>query len=169
VRLLAAGAPVWDTDGGRGNVEEVFRIVPASAKAVWFLWAITAILVAPALLLGYAAITGGAVEYHVSPLGLRMRGDFYGRTVPLTSLQPAQARRVDLQLERDFQPKWKTNGIALPGYRSGWFRRRDGAEASLFGTDPSKLVCLPTRDGYSLLLRVAQPDSFLQSLTRVAN
>ena len=149
-------------------MEEVFRIVPASAKAVWFLWAITAVLVAPALLLGYAAITGGAVQYHVSGQGLRIRGDFYGRSIPSTSLLPAQARRVDLQLERDFQPKWKTNGITLPGYRSGWFRLRNGEKALLFVTDPSKVIYVPTRDGYSLLLSVEQPEAFLQSLTRMA-
>ena len=42
---------------------------------------------------------------------------------------------------------------------------RDGKIGSLlFVTDPSRVVAIPTRDGYTLLLSVSDPGAFLQAL-----
>ena len=54
----------------------------------------------------------------------------------------------------------------MPGYRSGWFRLRDGEKALLYVTDPTRVVYVPTTEGYSVLLSVAEPDVFLSSLRR---
>ena len=100
------------------------------------------------------------------PVGLRLRGDLYGRTVPTASLQLDQARPVDLTRDRDLQPVSRSIGTALPGYRSGWFSLRNGQRALLYVTDPSRVALVPTRDRYVILLSVADPAAFIASLRR---
>jgi hypothetical protein len=58
----------------------------------------------------------------------------------------------------------RTVGTALPGYRSGWFRLANGEKALVYVTDPSRVVYVPTTDGYSLLLSVAETDQFVDRL-----
>jgi hypothetical protein len=38
-------------------------------------------------------------------------------------------------------------GTAVPGYRSGWFRLRNGREALVYLTDRSQAVHVPTTPG----------------------
>ena len=65
-------------------------------------------------------------------------------------------------------PRWKTNGVGLPGYQAGWFRLRRGGKALLFVTDRTRVVFVPTNEGYSVLLSVPDPDVFLRTLRAAA-
>ena len=75
---------------------------------------------------------------------------------------------MDLTESREYQPRWRTFGTGLPGYRAGWFRLRNREKALLYVTDGSRVVYIPTRDNYSVLLSVAEPERFLQALSGIS-
>jgi hypothetical protein len=145
-------------------MNHVFRMVPASGKSLWMLGGIALLLVGLLLLFGYVATSSRHVRFEVSPEGLRIIGDLYGRIIPAKSLMVGQAKRLNLAERPEYQPRLRTNGTGLPGYQAGWFRLRNGDKALLFVTDSTRVVYVPTTAGYSVLLSVVEPDMFLQSL-----
>ena len=147
---------------------EAFTIVPAPPKALWALAAIAALLLAVLALFAFFAYSGRATQFVVSADGLAIRRTLYGRTIPWPSLAVAQARVVDLRETSELRPTLRTNGVGLPGYRAGWFRLRERGRALLFVTDPSRVVALPTREGYTLLLSVRRPEAFLAAVRTAA-
>lgn len=171
-------------------MKEVFPIVPASrGPAITF--GVAALLLgsiillaasAPVIVFGIVALVTGSlllllgsfayasrhVKFEVSPAGLAIRGDLYGRRLPAPSLLREKAGVVDLAESPDYRPVWRTNGAGLPGYGSGWFRLGNGDKALIFVTDKRRVVYLPTREGYSLLLSVQEPEKFLEALRQMA-
>lgn len=145
-------------------MSEVFTIVPASARPLWFLAAIGALLLSMLLFFGYVTWSSRATRFEITQAGLSIRGTLYGRSVPWTGLRLEEARIADLGRDADLRLRSRTNGIGLPGYRAGWFGMRSGGRALLFVTDPSRVVVLPTNEGYTLLLSVQQPDAFVRAL-----
>ena len=151
---------------------EVFKIIPASGKTLWLLGVFTLLfallMVALLCLSSYIAYSSRHVQFELSSAELQIRGDLYGRRIPITSLVTTRALILDISPMSPYQPSGRTNGIGLPGYRSGWFKLRNGDKALLFVTDPHSVVYLPTVDGYSLLMSVKEPERFLQSLRQVS-
>lgn len=144
----------------------VFPIIPASGKAFWFLGGIILLLFLILCLLGYTAYSLQHVTFEINPHQLRIKGGLYGRTVPASALVVDQAQSLDLTQQQAYRPKWRTNGIGLPGYAAGWFKLRNREKALLFVTDGRRVVYIPTRQGYVLILSVAAPEQFLQTLQR---
>ncbi|MGE0460389.1 MAG: PH domain-containing protein [Vicinamibacterales bacterium] len=143
---------------------EVFTIAPAGARPLWVLLPV-ALLLAVVFGVILASIFGArSARFEVSPAGLRLSGDFYGRFIPVESLRAADARRVDLGREPGLRPRWRTMGTGLPGYQAGWFRLANGEKALLYLTDRSKAVHIPTTLGYSLLVSPDNPERFLSAL-----
>jgi hypothetical protein len=103
-------------------------------------------------------------EFEVSGAGLAIKGDPYGRTIPLSELQLARARVIDLHQEPEFRPWLKVNGIGLPSYRSGWHRLKDRGKALVFVSRANRAVYLPTTRGDAILLTPDQPDALLDAL-----
>jgi hypothetical protein len=148
---------------------QTFEIAPANMKAMWMLvpvLVIPLVLVAVVLFGLLSGMKGGRFE--ISSDGLVLHGDLYGRTVPLSNVRGTAARRVDIGSNSEFRPRWRTFGSALPGYRSGWFRLRNGEKALLFVTDASKSVYVPTREGYSIIVSPQNPDEFLVAVQTAA-
>src|SRR5271156_1982355 len=116
---------------------ETFPIVPGQIRVLWML--VPVILLLAATFGGLAFSLSGArnSRFEVSPVGLRLRGDFYGRFIPAADLRLDSARAVDLRAEPALAPRIRTVGTALKGYQAGWFRLRDGEKALLYVTDPS--------------------------------
>lgn len=141
-----------------------FAIVPAGGST-----AISAVVIV-LLLLGVAGLAlspaygSRNVRFQVSTAGLRVTGNLYGRLVPAAGIQAAALRPLDLALEPQLQPKWRINGIAVPGYKSGWFKLHNGEWGLLFITDPQRVALVPTNAGYSVLLSVADPQQFVAAL-----
>jgi hypothetical protein len=166
-------------------VEQVFNIVPAGrGPMITFLVAVAVMagiflsvprnsdlafgLVASALggvvlLLASFVYASRRVTFAVGPEGLTIRGDLYGRRLPREMLKVQEAKVVDLT-GSPHRPVWKTNGAGLFGYGSGWFRLANGEKALIFVTDRRRVVYLPTRKGYVLLLSVLEPVRFLAAL-----
>lgn len=107
---------------------------------------------------------GAGTTFEVSPAALRVAGTLYGRRVPRGALDAAAARLTDPRVEAAPAPVRRTNGIGLPGYGAGWFRLASGERALTFVTDPARVVYVPTRAGYALLLSVDDPAGFLAAL-----
>jgi hypothetical protein len=146
---------------------DVFPMIPASRGYWWFFIPVAALLLGVLLLLGATWRGSRGARFEVSPAGLRLRGDVYGRLVPPAELRAAEARVVDLDAEPALAPRVRTMGTALPGYQSGWFRLRDGEKALLYLTDRRRAVYVPTTAGYALLLSPADPDGFVARLRDV--
>ena len=144
---------------------EVFPMIPASSKALWFIWALLALMLGLAGLFAYVGWSTYHVRFEVSPAGLTIRGDMFGRTIPHHALIPDQARSMDLGAVPEYRPKRRTMGTGLPGYQAGWFRLQNGEKALVFLTQPARVVYVPTREGFSVLMSVEDPDAFLRALT----
>lgn len=144
---------------------QTFPIPPASGRGVlWFFVIIIVILLGVLLMLGWAAWSTRHSRAEVSPAGLKLVGDLWGRTIPLDSLALDDARIVDLRGEPDLVPRRRTAGTAVGGYSAGWFRLRNGEKSLLYLTDRRRVVYIPTRNGYSLLLSQSDPRRFLEAL-----
>lgn len=147
---------------------QTFAIAPAAVKSVWLIVAILALVLVPVIgILGTTLVGARTARFEVSPDGLRLRGDLYGRLIPANQLVGG-ARRVDFGLEPDVTPARRTMGTGLPGYQSGWFRLRNGDTALLYLTDRHRAVLVPTTADYHVLLSPADPDAFLAALASVS-
>jgi hypothetical protein len=145
-------------------VKQVFPIVPAGTGAPWTTLAIALLLLGLLLLFGYIYYSTRNVTFEVSAEGLRIRGDLYGRLVPRSTLLLDQARILNLGEQPEYTLSWRTNGIGLPGYSSGWFRLKNGDKALAFVTTRESVLYLPTRDGFAVLLSTPEPQSLLAAL-----
>ncbi len=143
---------------------EVFPVPPAAGKGAWFLIAMLLLLLALAGLMAYLAWSTRNSRAEVGPEGLRLRGDVWGRTIPREVMRLDEARVVDLSIERGLQPRRRTMGTALGGYSAGWFRLRNNEKALIYVTDRRRVVYIPTREGYSLLLSSFEPERLLSAL-----
>ena len=144
-----------------------FSIAPAANAALWFLGAVSLFLLGLVALFGYLAWSSRHSSFTVSPAGLRVRGDLYGRLVPAEAIVADGARALDLRAEPDRRPVSRRFGTGLPGFAAGWFRLRNGERALLYLTDRTRVVYVPTREGYSLLLSVERPAEFVRRLREV--
>jgi hypothetical protein len=140
--------------------EHVFPIAPASGGVYAVLIPIALITV----LFGYIAYSARYTSFAVSESGLQIRGDIYGRKIPFDRLSVESARVVDLTTDINLKPSWRTNGVGLPGYKSGWFRLKGGGKGLLFVTDQHRVLSVPTTDGYTLLLSARDPEELLREL-----
>lgn len=146
-----------------------YHIIPAHTRALWVLLGVLlTILVLGGTVLFKSALGARTSRFVLTGDGLRLMGDLYGRFIRATDLRGGASRIVDLRREHELAPAQRTLGTALPGYRSGWFRLRNGEKALLYVTDQRRVVYVPTRLGYSVLLSVTEPDSLLAALRTVA-
>ncbi len=145
-------------------MKQVFPIVPAGGGSLVFLGVLGVFLFGLFLVFLYMAHSARGTRFEVSPEGLRIRGDIYGRAIPLSEIEMSRVKPVDLALQTEYRPRWKTNGVGLPGYKAGWFKLANGEKGLMFVTDQSRVVYVPTIRGYSVLLSVAEPEQFAAAL-----
>ena len=143
---------------------QVFPIVPAQATVYLILIPILLVLFIGGGVATYAAFASRHVTFEVSRDGVTIRGDMFGRFVPKDKMDLKAARAVDLSTETTLTPKWRTGGTGYPGYKAGWYRLANDSKALVFITDPHHVVYVPTVDGSSLMMSVANPEEFLAAL-----
>ena len=147
---------------------EVFPIVPAQSRFMWWLVALVFIILALVMAILVKSANGArSSRFEVSDAGLRLRGDLYGRMIPASALRGREARVVDLRVERTLTPASRRAGTAVPGYNSGWFRLQNGEKALLYLTDRTRAVYMPTNEGYSVLLSPRNPEQFVARLRAI--
>jgi len=148
----------------------VFPIEPGSIKGLGFIGlGIFLVLFLVAGLIGASIWSARGATFEVNADGIRLRGDLYGRLIPMASIQIDQVRRVDFEQDPSLRPNWRTMGTGLPGYQGGWFRLKDGSKALVYLTNPSKAVFVPTDLGYGVLISPKDPDGLVEALKGLKN
>ncbi|MES1178488.1 MAG: PH domain-containing protein [Myxococcales bacterium] len=136
--------------------------VPAAGGTGWLVFVL---LMPLALVVVLAAVFWPRpLQVEVTPDAVTIRGSIYGRSVPRSELKLDRARVVDLEREPGLKPRLRTNGVGLPNYRVGWFRLRDRERALCFLTATDRVVYLPTKQDYALLLSAENPAALLDAL-----
>jgi hypothetical protein len=148
-------------------MNKIFPIIPASNASLWTIAVIFIIILGLNILFGYIAYSTRHVQFILSEQGLEIKGDLYGTKLSKNVLKNDQVKLINLEIDKTYQPKWRTNGIGLPGYLSGWFRLKNKEKALLFVTDTKKVVYLPTTKGYSLMMTMQKPEDFIDSLETI--
>ena len=145
-------------------MDKTFSITPASTAPLITILVIGIILL---LLLGLFTFIGYSsrnVKFEVSDQGLRIKGAIYGRFIPKEDIAEENAEIINLDANPQYKPRIRTNGVGLPGYSEGWFKLNNNEKALLFVTDRSKVVYIPTRQNYSVLLSVSNSEEFYESI-----
>jgi hypothetical protein len=143
---------------------QVFPIPPASGRIVWFMATVMALLLGVMLLLGWVAWSTRHSRAEVTPEGLKLVGDLWGRTIPRETFRLDEARVVDLRNEPDLRPRSRTMGTGLGGFAAGWFRLANRQKALIYLTDRSRVAYLPTHDDYLVLVSSAEPERLIAAL-----
>lgn len=147
---------------------QVFELAPGgSGRMMW----IIAVVLIVTLVGTLALLFFGArrPSFEVSSEGLRVRGSLYGRMIPASQLRLEEAQVVNLEATQELRPKWRTNGVGLPGYSAGWFRLRNREKALVFLTDRKHAIYIPTTEGYVILISPGDPEAFVESLRTQLN
>ncbi|MCT7941305.1 PH domain-containing protein [Shewanella holmiensis] len=92
----------------------------------------------------------------------------YAQTLDAEDIDWQGAYIADLTTQTDLKPKWRTNGLGLPGYSLGWFTLQNKRRAllSVVGAkDGSQWVMIiPTHKNYLMMISVEQPERALALL-----
>ncbi len=148
---------------------ETFQIIPAGSRAIWVVFALILLTFIGVATLLFATGRGSTRStFEISDAGLRIHGDLYGQLIRKSSLKGGSARVVNLDVDTALAPKRRSMGTAVPGYRSGWFRLRNGREALVYLTDRTQAVHVPTTAGFDLLLNPQDPERFVERLREIA-
>ena len=86
----------------------------------------------------------------VTDKNLIIKSLFYGRTVPLEKINVNGLRLLNLNHDSEYNVKFRSNGIGLPGFYAGWMRLNNGNRSLVFLTDRTSVVLIPTA-GYDIL------------------
>jgi hypothetical protein len=112
----------------------------------------------------------GVPGYTLTPDRLTIHDRFYPVTLSASSVDVDQIRVVDLTREAQWQPIARTNGFAVPHYRSGWFRVANGQKVRLYRADGQRVVLLPPiGDSAPVLYQAADPEGFVRQIRAVWN
>jgi hypothetical protein len=150
-------------------MESVYEMVPAGPRPLYFMVPALVLLVVVFIVLGITTLGSQRATFRVAETALVLRGDLYGRALPLDQLRLDSARVVDLRMEPSLRPRRRTAGTGLPGYQAGWFRLQNGEKALLYLTRRERALYIPTQAGYALLLSPDRPDEMLGALrSRIA-
>jgi len=148
-------------------MRQVFTIIPAGNGPLWFFGGLSVLLLGLVCMFAWIAYSSQYASFDVSPNGLRLQGDLFGRRIAASALIVGEARAMDLTREPEYRPASRRVGTALPGYAAGWFRLRNKMKALVYLTDRTRVAYLPTQEGYVVLLSVADPERFVQVLKNV--
>jgi hypothetical protein len=100
--------------------------------------------------------------------GILVATTFYTRRLRWDQLGPGEPRVVDIEERTGLRPMLKVNGTSLPGFRSGWFRSRDLDRQLVATAGGTRLLWVPTREGYELLLQPTNPAAALECMKAFA-
>ncbi len=146
---------------------KVFPMLQGSSSATWMFFGIILFLLLLAVFFSFLAFSMKHIRCEVDSRGMRIRGGLYSRFIRSESVDIEGVRVLDLKRDIDFQPKIRKSGIGMPGLKQGWFRLRNKKKALLFVTDSSKVVYVPTIEGYSFLFSTPEPEKFAEYVRKI--
>jgi hypothetical protein len=92
-----------------------------------------------------------------------IRSFLYGRTIPIAAILTDEAGAININQNTDYAISMRTNGIGLPGFRSGWMKLKNGKKALVFLTDKENVLLLPTKD-FVVLFSTAKAHEFVDKM-----
>ena len=115
-------------------------------------------------------VLGAALYRHraqVERRTLRIATSFY--TVALDASDLAAGIQEIVPGEAASVPRigFRTNGQALPGYRSGWYRSAAGKHKLFAAVVGTPNLYIPTKRGFDVLLTVADPKLALDQISKL--
>lgn len=162
--------PLGVTAGGLWHAfeaGEAFPFVAGSRSATaWVVVGGVAIVMLP--LWWWLQRVAARHRIRLEPGTLGIETTFHRRTLAFHELDLDHARVVDLDERTELRPMLKSNGTALPGLKSGWFRLRNREKALVATAGGSRVLWLPTRNGYGLLLQPRNAQALLDELRALA-
>lgn len=99
---------------------------------------------------------------------LSVHSTFYSKHTPVQQMDLQHAAVVDLKQDPRHGLRRKTNAYGMPGFHSGHYRLQGGGKGFALVTDVHRVLVIPVRDGPTLLLSMAEPQSLLDALRRAA-
>lgn len=121
------------------------------------------------------ALAAVAALYGLKRREVALRGDtlvvkaaLFGHRVAVSAFDLDNARIIDLRERTDLKPTFRSFGMALPGYRAGWFRTRDGRKGFCLLTSPRQVAWLPLHGGVVVMLSLEHPQALLQQLREMS-
>ena len=118
---------------------------------------------------GFLALMLKRHRLQLDAAGLEVVTTFYRQWFARSDLRLDAARIVRLDEHPELRPLLKSNGYALPGFRSGWFRLRNWQKAFVAISDGERLLWIPTTRGFDLLLQPRDPQGLLERLREPAS
>jgi hypothetical protein len=82
---------------------------------------------------------------------LTIKSLFYGKRISIEKINVNGIKQLNLNNDRDYNIKFRTNGIGMPNYYVGWMRLNNGNKALVYLTDKTNVVLIPTND-YDVLI-----------------
>lgn len=110
-----------------------------------------------------------ALKRHVVALEgntLVVKAAMFSRRIDTGTLDLERVRVVDLAEHVELKPTLRSLGMALPGFKAGWYRMRNGGNGFYLLTAQRRVLWLPARSGTDLLLSLEQPQALLSALRR---
>jgi hypothetical protein len=147
-------------------MDKVYGIIPASSGPYITMWIISLVLLAVLGLFIYIGYSSRNMNFTISDEGLRISPGLYGRFIPKEDINTEGVKVINLNTEKEYTPKWRTNGAGLPGYSAGWFKLANKEKALCFLTDRSRVVYIPTNKDYSVLLSIREAEEFADTLQK---
>ncbi|MEQ8859317.1 MAG: PH domain-containing protein [Pseudomonadales bacterium] len=141
-----------------------FELTPPPAGVFATLVAFAVLFIGLATVFAWFAWSTLRMPVSIAEGSLNLSLPFYGRSLPLASLNLEDARIVTIDASSPLRPRVRTNGIGLPGYSVGWFKLKDGSKALLALTSRRDVLYVPTTDGFVVLLSPKDPQRVLSEL-----
>lgn len=98
---------------------------------------------------------------------LILRVPMYGRRIPLDKINSDQIRTINNISTSTYQLGWRLNGLGVPGYSLGWFSSH-GKGRILASVTTARVLAIPTRDKYTLLLSTPELSALTNRLRELA-
>jgi hypothetical protein len=151
---------------------QVFELIPAGPIPLWLhvlLWSVAVLALVMVAVAYYSIISMRSAEAALTEEGLRLRGGFYGRTIPYEQLRTEAAEIIPNLRRSPLALGGKRFGTKLGATRVGWFGLERGGRALCYVTANENVVHIPVRGDkkdYALLISPRDPKAFLQALNR---
>lgn len=88
---------------------------------------------------------------------------FYSQKIPIESIMAKQIKIVDLDINREYAPSLRTNGVGLIVLNIGYYHLQNGDKAFVVQRSKSA-VYIPTTGERNLLLSSSQPKKLLSQI-----
>jgi hypothetical protein len=141
-----------------------FDLVPAPISAYWVIFTLLVLILLLLIFFVYMAFSMRHLYCEITEAGLKLKGGMYKKFIQKESIVNDGIDVLDLNIRKDVAPRRRLNGLAFPGYREGWFRLKSGEKAIVILTDISRVLYLPTKDGYAVMLSADKPLEMMHTM-----